>query len=303
MSDIDQNKLRRLDGGLLLVFRELLRTGRASRAADKLGLSQPAISHALGRLRDLFDDPLFVRRPHGFEPTRRALELGPQIEALIGLAGQALSPDAAFDPARSERMFMIGAPEFVTALIGADLINRLNSVAPGVTFGVAHTAEDDAFKALRQGEIDFALGRFGAARPGFVVEPFFEDVYCVAARKGHPRIDGAIDFEGWRDIGHVFAWSPSETGNDVTFDDGRGKVRTLAAAPQWLTALLLVAATDGIATCPRRLAERHAERLGLQVIDPPFTPQTITVSAMRRAGVADPGADWFLGQVRAAAGV
>src|SRR5687768_8137790 len=98
MSDIDQNKLRRLDGGLLLVFRELLRAGRASVAAERLGLSQPAISHALGRLRDLFDDPLFVRRPHGFEPTRRAQELGPQIEALIGLAGAALSPDNSFEP-------------------------------------------------------------------------------------------------------------------------------------------------------------------------------------------------------------
>src|SRR5690348_16868634 len=115
MSDIDTNKLRRLDGGLLLVFRELLRTGRASQAAARLGLSQPAISHALGRLRDLFDDPLFVRRPHGFEPTRRALDLGPQIERLIGLADAALSPDARFDPAHSRRVFRFGAPEFVTA--------------------------------------------------------------------------------------------------------------------------------------------------------------------------------------------
>src|SRR6185436_4683712 len=102
MSDIDSNKLRRLDGGLLLVFRELLRTRRASLTAERLGLSQPAISHALGRLRDLFDDPLFIRRPHGFEPTRRALDLGPQIERLIGLADEALSPNAGFDPAQSE---------------------------------------------------------------------------------------------------------------------------------------------------------------------------------------------------------
>src|SRR6187549_935469 len=105
MSDIDTSKLRRLDGGLMLVFRELLRTGRASQAAERLGLSQPAISHALTRLRDLFDDQLFVRRPHGFEPTRRALELGPQVEALIALAGEALSPDSRFDPARSDRLF------------------------------------------------------------------------------------------------------------------------------------------------------------------------------------------------------
>ena len=86
MSDFDLNQIRRLDGGLLLVFRELLRTRRASTVAERLGLSPSAISHALTRLRDLFNDQLFVRRPHGFEPTRRALELGPKIEALIDLS-------------------------------------------------------------------------------------------------------------------------------------------------------------------------------------------------------------------------
>ena len=299
MSDIDTAQLRRLDGGLLLVFRELLRTRRASSVAERLGLSQSAISHALGRLRDLFGDQLFVRRPHGFEPTRRALELGPQIELLIDLAGQALSPNAGFDPARSQRCFNIGAPEFVTALIGAELINRLQRLAPGVTFAVGHVAEEDAFKALRQGEIDLALGRFGAPRPGYVTELLYEDRYCIAARKGHPKVDGTIDNEAWRDIGHIFAWSLSETAADQP-DEGVQMAR-LASVPHWLTVLVVVASTDGLSTCPRRLAERHAEMLGLQVLDPPFEPDVISVSAVRRAGVQDAGVDWFLEQVRAAA--
>ena len=298
MSDIDKNKLRRLDGGLLLVFRELLREGRASRAADKLGLSQPAISHALGRLRNLFDDPLFVRRPHGFEPTRRALELGPQVEALITLADTALNPDAKFDPAKTTRLFRFGAPEFVIALIGGALINRLKAAAPHATFAVGHGSEEEVFRALRTGEGDFALGRFGAARPGYIVEPFFEDHYCVVARRGHPRVNGAVDDAGWRDIGHVFAYNPSETADD----DSEARVRMTAAVPGWLTALLLVASTDSIATVPRRLAERHADMLGLQVLDMPFPPNAITVSVMRRTGISDPGVDWFLDQVRAVIG-
>ncbi|HEV2533112.1 LysR family transcriptional regulator [Phenylobacterium sp.] len=300
MSDIDANKLRRLDGGLLLVFRELLRTRRASETATRLGLSQPAISHALRRLRELFDDPLFVRRPHGFEPTKRAVELGPQVEALIELAGQALTPDARFDPKLSRRQFNFGAPEFVTALIGAALINRLRAEAPGVTFGVDHVAEDDAYKALRRGEIDLALGRFGAARPGYVTEPLFEDAYCVAVRRGHPQIDGAITEPQWRETGHIFAWSHSETGADAG-NSGTG-VKMLAAVPQWLTVLMLAASTDGIATAPRRLVERHADKLGLQVLDLPFPPNSIAVSAVRRAGHEDAGLDWFLDQIRAAAG-
>ena len=298
MSEFDFNQVRRLDGGLLLVFRELLRTRRASTVATRLGLSPSAISHALGRLRDLFDDPLFIRRPHGFEPTRRAEELGPQVEALIELTGRTLSRDAGFDPLSSERLFRFAAPEFVTALIGAELINRLTTAAPNVTFGVSFDGEEDAFRALRKGEIEFAIGRFGAARPGFTVELLFADHYCVAARKNHPQLNGAIDEAQWQGIGHIYAWSAAEVGGDLGTDHLR--IKHLASVPQWLTALAMAASTDGLVTCPRRLAERHADRLRLQVLDLPFPPDRISVSVMRRTGVKDAGVDWFLEQVRAA---
>jgi DNA-binding transcriptional LysR family regulator len=299
MSEFDINQIRRLDGGLLLVFRELLRTRRASTVATRLGLSPSAISHALNRLRDLFDDPLFIRRPHGFEPTRRAEELGPQVEALIELTGRTLSRDAGFDPLSSQRMFRFAAPEFVTALIGAELINRLTTVAPEVAFAVSFDGEEDAFRALRKGEIEFAIGRFGAARPGFTVELLFDDHYCVAAREDHPQLNGAIDEAQWRGIGHIYAWSASETAEDFR-PDPDPRIKHLASAPHWLTALVLAASTDGLVTCPRRLAERHADRLGVQVLDLPVPPDRISVSVMRRTGVEDAGVDWFLGQVRAA---
>ncbi|MET0275039.1 MAG: LysR family transcriptional regulator [Phenylobacterium sp.] len=297
MSDIDLNQLRRLDGGLLLVFRELLRTRRASVTAERLGLSQSAISHALNRLRDLFGDQLFVRRPHGFEPTRRAQELGPRIEALIALAGETLTRTPGFDPAKSRRAFQIGAPEFVIALIGAALINQFRDQAPAARFGVGHVAEADAYRALRSGQIDLALGRFGAARPGYVTELLYEDRFCVVARKGNPKVAGGIDHAAWRSIGHVLAWSPSETATDPP---AAQDMAVLAFVPGWLTVLLLVAETDGLATCPRRLAERHADRLGLQVIDPPFEPDVISVSAVRRAGLEDAGVDWLLARIRQA---
>jgi DNA-binding transcriptional LysR family regulator len=123
----------------------------------------------------------------------------------------------------------------------------------------------------------------------------------VAARKGHPRVRGAIDEAGWREIGHIFAHSLSETAADET--EKGVHVARLAAVPHWLTVLVLVASTDGIATVPRKLAERHAEMLGLQVIDPPFEPDLITVSTLRRSGVEDAGVDWFLQQIREAIGL
>jgi DNA-binding transcriptional LysR family regulator len=301
MSDFDLNQIRRLDGGLLLVFRELLRTGRAGVTAQRLGLSPSAISHALNRLRDIFEDPLFIRRPHGLEPTRRAEELGPQVEALLALTQRTLSRDAGFDPATSTRQFDFAAPEFVAALIGAPLINAFKAEAPRVTFGIGHWDEDGAQRALRRGEIDFALGRFGPPRPGFTVEPLFEDHYCVVARTGHPQVNGTVTEAQWRGVGHIFAWSASETEADPPVAEIEPVAR-LAWVPHWLTALVLAASTDGLVTCPRRLAERHAARLGLQVLDTPFPPNRLAVSVMRRSGARDPGVDWFLRQVRAAVG-
>src|SRR6185503_19326556 len=111
MSDIDLNKIRQLDGSLLLLLRELLSQRRTTLAAQRLGLSQSAVSQALSRLRVLFDDPLFVRKPHGLEPTRHALELAPRIDALLASMHEALGLSASFLPETAERAFRIGAPD------------------------------------------------------------------------------------------------------------------------------------------------------------------------------------------------
>jgi DNA-binding transcriptional LysR family regulator len=105
----------------------------------------------------------------------------------------------------------------------------------------------------------------------------------------------------WQGLGHVFAFSASETGEDQG-DDRGGELTLLASVPQWLTVLLLISGTDGIATVPRRLAERHADRLGLQVVDLPVPSNCIQVSVMRRSGAPDPAAEWLLDQVRWAIG-
>src|ERR1700753_4419677 len=111
MTEFDQLQIRKLDGGLLLIFRELLARRQASAVARQLGLSPSAISHALTRLRDVFGDALFVRRSHGLEPTRRALEIGPRIEALIAAMGEAVAGEAGFDPALTPRRFQIGSAQ------------------------------------------------------------------------------------------------------------------------------------------------------------------------------------------------
>ncbi|HVY03549.1 MAG TPA: LysR family transcriptional regulator [Caulobacterales bacterium] len=300
MSDFSDNDIRRLDGGLLLVFRELLRTRRATAVARRLGLSQSGVSHALTRLRDLFGDPLFVRRPHGLEPTRRALELGPRVEALIDLAGATIAREGGFDPARSARRFSIAAPEHATVMIGPPLIRALRAQAPRVSFAQVGLFGDPALDGVRRGEIDVALGRFNAPPPGLAMETLYEDEYCAIARRGHPRIKRRLTEKAFRETGHVFVDATGIPGSvEDPLPDPR-EVATVAIVPRWLTVMTLVAASDLIGSCPRRLAERHAEMFGLQILSAPFAPWKMTISLVKR-DAPDAGADWFVAQIRAAA--
>ncbi|HLY80228.1 MAG TPA: LysR family transcriptional regulator [Caulobacteraceae bacterium] len=306
MADIDQLDIRRIDGGLLLVFRELCRRGRTTAVAAHLGLSQSAVSHALGRLRDLFGDPLFLRKPHGLVPTQRALELAPRIEALIDLMGAAVRPEPGFEPALSSRWFHIAATEFAQESIGGPLVSRLRQASFGGGFMWQFLRGYLALDALRRGQLDLVLGRFETLPGGFVGEPLFEDRYCVVARRGHPAIEGCVSFDQWRTTGHVFVGSVSPGDNVIGPTIGEdampspGDVRAVAIVPRWEMALAMVAASDTIATGSRRLAEHQAQRLGLQVLDPPDPAPPWTVSMVRREG-ADAGLDWFGEQVRTAA--
>jgi DNA-binding transcriptional LysR family regulator len=306
MSDIDNDDIRRLDGGLLLVFRELCRRGRTTAVAAHLGLSQSAVSHALGRLRDVFGDPLFLRRPHGLEPTPRAQALAPRIEALIEAMGAAIRPDQAFDPAHSGRWFNVAATEYADEAIAGRLAARLHGVR-GVVFSLRFERGYLALDDLRRGRVDLVLGRFEALPAGLAAEPLLEDRYCVVARCGHPTIQGRISLEQWRGAGHIWVGAVSARDDVVGPAVGEDPMPTAAEAsatalvPRWETALAMVAASDAIASGPRRFAEERSERLGLQVLAPPALPYPPwTVSMVRRTG-ADAGLDWFCAEVRAAA--
>jgi DNA-binding transcriptional LysR family regulator len=298
MSDIDNADIRKLDGQLLLVFRALLRTRRTTEAARRLAVTQSTVSHALARLRDLFADPLFVRRPHGLEPTRRALELAPRIDRLIDMAEAVMAGEEGFDPAASERRFRLAAAEFVTALIGGRLVQTFHREAPRASFALDYLSGGATLDVLRRGEIDLVLGQFLTLPAGLEAETLYQDRYCVVARKRHPTIRGTIDKRTYAKSSNIFVGRSGETGvTDATIPDP-GLVSTVAMVPRWLTALTMVSTSDAIATCPRRLAERMAGSLGLQIIDADFTGPRFTISAVRRGVHVDAGIDWLVRAVR-----
>lgn len=297
-TDIDKSKFRKLDGGLLLILQELLHTRSATHTARALDLSQSTISQSLRRLRELFDDPLFVRKPHGLEPTQRALELEPAIAALIDLTLAALGGGQTFDPGSSDRTFTLSAPEYVTATLAAPLLGRLAELAPAVSVAFVHSPENLVLEQLRRGEVACALGRFEHAHSEIRQTPLYADEFCIAVRRGHRLSRGKLTESRYRAEKHIWANSPTETiQQDANFDFSqyRGSI-----VPRWLTALTIAANSDYVATCPRRLAEAQSGLLDIKLLRPPV-PVPMQVSLAHREGARDKGLAWFVDQIRAVA--
>ena len=269
---------------------------------------------ALGRLRDLFGETLFVRRSHGLEPTQRARELAPRVEELIALIGTAVSAGSGFDPARTRRRFRIACPNGVASLIGERLVAAFRDEAPLATFSTRYAILERALRAVRRGEADVALGAFEHIPAGLASRPLYHDEYCVIARRDHPRVRGSVDAATYAAIGHLFVGNPDgaladeapidRAAMDAAYGElpGPERIRTFGYVMQWETAMLVVSGDDVLAECPRRLALRYADKLGLQVLEPPYHPFRYTIQAVRRAEGVDPGVDWLLAKLDAAVG-
>ncbi len=313
MSDSENNNIRRLDGGLLLIFRELLKRRRATDVAQHLGLSQSAVSHALKRLREIFDDPLFIRLPHGLEPTRRAVELGPRVDSLLDQAASMLASDQGFDIAKTQRQFSVAALDYVMSIFGPGLVEIFQEEAPMARFMCHRLHLDSALSAVRRGEVDLAIGQFETIPAGLRSTLLYKDQYCVVVRQDHPTVGDMVDDETYSKTAHVFVSGLADNMIEGPAHNVEQSLRvygsipspdlvaTVACVSQWETALLAVSSTDAMAECPRRLAERYAGPLRLKLLDPPYDPMTQSVQAVRRSEGADAGVDWLLEQVVAVA--
>jgi DNA-binding transcriptional LysR family regulator len=302
MMNFNDAQLRRLDITLLLVFDEAMASGKLSAAAKRLGLTQSAISHAIKRLRDIFDDELFIRTPRGVQPTPRAMALRAPLTDALRLIRGAVSP-AAFDPARDERVFRIAATDYETSLF-APLLLDLDpaSVTPRYIFRALIRRE--AIEAVQAGDIDLLLGYASDRRGGCDSETLFEEDYLVVARQGHPALGTALTLERYAAFGHVLM-SPggSLTGVvDKALADACLSRRVVVAVPYFFAVLATVARTDMIATLPRRLAAGHAKDFGLSTMLPPMPIRFFPVRMVwsRRLGV-DPAIVWLRAKVAAVA--
>ena len=181
------DSLSRVDLNLLVAMHVLLEERNVTRSAQRLFVTQPAMSKTLSRLRTLFDDPLFTRSGRGLVPTPRALEIAESLPDLLNGVSTVLQ-NSDFDPAVYQGAISIVSPEFMAVQVLPELINLLRSEAPGITLALSNIS-DTSIQELESGEIDFVLEVEKKVPADFVVTPIGNFTPAVWMRSGHPLAD------------------------------------------------------------------------------------------------------------------
>ncbi len=264
---------------LLVVFDALMVERNVGRAGLLLGLSQPAVSHALAQLRVELDDPLFVRTASGVAPTERAFALLAPIKTALALIGDAVAP-IRFDPSSAQDTFTLSATDFVEFVMLPKLLAHLEKVAPNVRLQLRPWPHHRVPPFLQAGEVDVALGFFEGAPVGHQKAKLFEDSFVCTARVGHPLIKKRLSLSGYLKLKHVIVTADPQARGVV--DDvlaTRGLVRDIGLRlSHFLMVPAVVAATDLVAALSYRVAEPMAATLPLQLLPIPFAVPGGTVS-------------------------
>jgi DNA-binding transcriptional LysR family regulator len=264
--------LAALDLNLLVALDALLLEGNVGRAAMRIGLSQPAASHALRRLRDVLGDPLLVRVGARMELTPRAQALrGPLAQTLEQVRGLFI-PDV-FDARQSDRHFRLMMPDLAVELLMPPLMKKLDSVAPGVQINVVPWRGPAIMTAEFARSLDMVIS-IGNAFNGFHRQLLYVDSDALAVRRGHPAASRLKTTEGFLKARHIAVVLRGQS-EDLIDDWLRSKKleRQIAlVVPSYIEALHVVARTDLVAFVPRRLIAALAQPLSLTIIAPPLDP-------------------------------
>ena len=302
---LNKTDLARIDLNLLVLFEVVLEERHVARAAARLHVSPSAVSHGLGRLRELMQDPLFLRQPKGVVPTERARQLAAPVADLLERARQVISRAEKFDPRHSVRRFVIGAPDAVTAVLLPPLLNTLRRDAPGIDLGVRNLVGqfEVSLAELDQRTLDVALLPLPDIPARFATRVLYEEDFVLVRRVGHPS-GGKFTLAKYAAAAHVMvsvSGDPHGPVDKLLAEHGLSR-RVMLTVPNFLHALAVVAESDLVAALPRQFASRHARRYRVEISEPPMPLMASPIRAIApQAATADAGLAWLLDLLEVAA--
>jgi len=290
--------LRGIDLNLLVSLDALLAESNVTRAAQRLHLTQPAVSTQLARLRQIFGDPLLIPAETGRGMTRstRALELMEPLHLALKNLEAVVRHQPSFDPHTDHRSFVIAANDNATAVLGQRLMEQLPTLAgPGVRIAFVVADQPSMATRLERGEIDLLLGSERMVPASMKARKLFDEHFVVVQRKGHPRGTAPLDLDTYCALDHVLVSTSGGSFHGFMDEhlDALGRERRVVLSVQHFTLVPeLLARTDYVSTLPARFAERYRARL--DIFELPFEARGFTLfAAWPPRNQADPAHVWL----------
>jgi len=275
--------MNNIDIKLLRTFLTLMRVKNVSRAAEELESSQPNTSHSLNKLRELFGDPLLIRSKSGMIPTPRALELEIKVERLLNSYQDVINNPTNFDHKTSSRNFVITAPEHAEQMLVPVMLRKIRSVAPNVRIEIRAPNPERASELLESGEIDLRIAWLLKPASSLRSLTLFQDRLVYIADKDHPSIKGQLTLRNFLKLPHARTYGEGSKTTNFVIDEAIAKIgKQLVMTFQvqnFMTVPSSLIKTDIIASLPQSLAISLAEKLPLQILEPPIRLPRIHYSA------------------------
>ncbi|CAM3992428.1 LysR family transcriptional regulator [Bordetella tumbae] len=285
---------KRLDLNLLVTLEALLVEQNVSRAANRLHLSQPAVSAQLSRLRDMFDDPLLIPAQRGMTPTAKALDLLDPLRRSLDQVRTTVSQHSDFAPAQATLTTVIACTDYLQAALAQPLVLQLRKRAPGVRLALRSLDLPQLDAQMARGEVDLALMTPGVAAPSLRTRHLFDERYVLIGRRGHPKLRRSITVAEFAQLEHVIV---SLRGGDFVtpVDDtlaAQGYKRNVVlSTSSFLFLPEIVSQSDFVALVPQRLVRDRASQL--RIVECPFPVDGFEVGMVwHERNHSHPGQRW-----------
>ena len=287
------------DLNLLRAFDTLMRERNVSRAAERMALSQPAMSNTLNRLRTLLDDPVLVRTSRGMQPTPRATELEKPIRQALAMIEQSLDPKPQFDPATANHTFHLATTDYAQLLFLQKLVEHLKATAPNIKLAVHELGPDIPTAELEEGEFDFALGRFAHVPAQLRSQWWRSDELVCLVNRDVTAYGETIDIEQFLTCPQIWVSGGQRSGIVDKWLSDHGRTRNVAlTTPNFLMAPIIIAQSDFLVVTPRKVAEVYLNRLPLKILPLPMPLDSFDLHLLWHPFHAGTAAhDWFRQQL------
>lgn len=300
---IDYASLRQLDLNLLLALDVLIQEASVTQAAEKLNMSQSAMSHALKRLRAVLDDQILIRSSQRqMEVTPYAREISSQVRQVLSDIQETLLAKAIFEPATAQEEFRIATNDYVEATLSANLIQQLTHQAPGIQIRINSLGKDAALTALDNNRIDFFIGTGLDLKRWHLCEALYQEEFVCVVRSETPLTE--LSLEDYVERSHILVSLRDDFQGvgDRLLQQQQQSRRVIWSTPHFMAVPFMLANSDCVALLPKRMAEQCAKEMGLKLLPPPINVRGFAVSMVwHQRHNNRPQYQWLRSQLRAAA--